>query len=70
LSAKCHKLIFGAQLAEADTESISLPPCDTAGAGGPKIIETQFERYRGMHRSCELKTRAGAREIAYVAIDQ
>ena len=35
--------MFGAQLGEAHAESIGLPPCDAAGAGGPEIIETQFK---------------------------
>lgn len=61
---------FEAQLTEADTDSIDLPPYDTASAGGAKIIEAQGKRFGDRRRGREIKTRAVARDVAHDAIDQ
>jgi hypothetical protein len=62
--------MFSAHLAEAYTEPISLSPRDVAGAGGPKIIETQFKRFRRMHRGCKTKTGTIVRQVAHYAINR
>ena len=61
---------FGAHLAEAHTEPIGLSPRDAAGTDGPKIIETQFKRFRSLHCGCETKAGAIVRQVAHYAINQ
>jgi hypothetical protein len=67
---KHQKRTFAATSAEADTKSIGLPPCDTTTAGGSEIVETHFKGFRGIHRVCQLKACALARQIVYDAIHQ
>ena len=61
---------FGAHLAEAHTEPIGLSPCDAADTDGPKMIETQFKRFRCVHRGCETKAGTIVRQVTHYAINQ
>jgi len=62
--------MFSAHLAEAHTKPIGLSPRDAAGAGGPKIIETQFKQFRSLHRGCKTKAGTMVRQVTYYAINQ
>jgi hypothetical protein len=62
--------MFSTHLAEAHTKPIGLSPRDAAGAGGPKIVETQFKRFRRMHRGCKTKTGTIVRQVAHYAINR
>ena len=70
MSVSNYNQAFGEHLTEAHTEPIGLSPCDAAGAGGPKIIETQFKRFRGVHRGCETKAGTIVRQVAHYAINR
>jgi hypothetical protein len=70
MSVSNYNQAFGAHLAEAHTEPIGLSPRDAAGAGGVKIIETQFKRFRGVHRGCETKAGTIVRQVAHYAINR
>jgi hypothetical protein len=70
MSVSNHNRTFGARLAEAHTEPIGLSPRDAAGAGGPKIVETQFKRFRGVHRGCKTKAGTIVRQVAHHAINR
>jgi hypothetical protein len=70
MSVSNYNRTFGAHLAEAHTEPIGLSPCDAAGADGSKIIETQFKRFRGVHRGCKTKAGTIVRQVAHYAINR
>ena len=70
MSVSNYNRTFGVHLAKAHTEPIGLSPRDAAGAGGPKIIETQFKRFRRMYRGCKTKTGTIVRQVTHYAINQ
>jgi len=70
MSVSNYNRTFGVHLAEAHTEPIGLSPRDAARAGGPKIIETQFKRFRCVHRGCETKAGTIVRQVTHYAINQ